>query len=827
MISQLKMQGFSNLKKLLLCSTVAASLAVVPGTATAQDSSGEEEPEARTLNTVTVTARKRDETILDVPLSVTAISGEALDDYGISDIRDIENFSPGLVIERGGSGAGGSVALRGVSTDPTQSGFSQTVSIAVDGVQVERPRVLAMGLLDVGQVEVLKGPQALFFGKNSPAGAISIKSARPTDEFEAFVRAGYETVGREALIDGYLSGPIGDGFGARLSLGYRDLEGWIKNTANDQTVLNNAFIFSAAGEPFPAINPKDRLGEKEFVGRLALEYDNGGAFDAFATIAISDFESDGTSRNTQLFDCGTDPASVTRGAVDPFGDCEPNDTNSVANFAPNSPLLVGWPNARDDFYEEAEQTLATLTWNYDFGSLTLTGVSGYFDSQFAGHDTFDVNPFNQLSAAEEENYTSFSQEFRLASNFDGAFNFMIGAFYQDSELEFLNASRILPLPPVDGTGAPTPAVSWIKPGRTDGTTYSLFAQGTFDITDQLELSGGLRWTEEERDSSLGHTYSHPLAATIIFPSPNGLFFEDDLKNDNVSPELTLSYKPNGNWNIYGSYRTGFKSGGMAHSATLLGYIPQLLGITGGQALIDYNEGFEDGFTFGPEEIEGFEGGVKYSNGSFNWNAAAYTYDYQDLQVSGFDAATVSFIINNAAEATVEGVETDFQYAGEDGLLVYGSLAYNKAEYEDFVTSCYPNQPVGTGPRDCSADGTQNLGGTSLLRAPEISANLGASKPVALMGGEVVLAGNVRYSDDYVAINNGDPRGIQDAYTTIDLSARVPFDLGGSEASIALIGRNLTDEYVVNRLSDKPGGNAQLSGPVNRGRQIAIEVTGKF
>ena len=185
--------------------------------------------EAAELVEVVVTARQRDETLQDVPVAVTAISAQTLEKMSTTDIRDLANYSSGLIIDVGDSGAGGTINLRGLGTSPTQAGFEQTVSIAIDGVQVWRPRIIRVGLMDVQQIEVLKGPQALFFGKNSPAGVVAIKTADPTDEFSGFVRAGYEFDAGGYKVQGAFSGPLTERIGARLAVSWRDSDGYIKN----------------------------------------------------------------------------------------------------------------------------------------------------------------------------------------------------------------------------------------------------------------------------------------------------------------------------------------------------------------------------------------------------------------------------------------------------------------------------------------------------------------------------------------------------------------------------------------------------------------------
>ena len=233
------------------------------GSARAQDAAA---GTAGALEEIVVTARQRGESLIAVPVAVSSITAEALQSYGTTDVRDLVKLAPSLNIDRASSGAGGVLALRGIGTSPGQAGFDQAVSINIDGVQTGRARVLTQGLFDVAQVDVLKGPQALFFGKNSPAGVISIRSAAPTREFEGYARAGYEFGADEAVIEGAVSGPLSDAWAARLAVRYRDMNGWLRN---DAALTSSPFAPPDPGAPVRGVR---KPGEKELIGRLTLAY---------------------------------------------------------------------------------------------------------------------------------------------------------------------------------------------------------------------------------------------------------------------------------------------------------------------------------------------------------------------------------------------------------------------------------------------------------------------------------------------------------------------------------------------------------------------------
>lgn len=184
---------------------------------------------------IIVTARLRNETLLNVPVAISALSASDLARNNATDLTRIGELTPTVIISNYRTIGGGSLSIRGISSPPTQVGYEQPVSVALDGVQTSSGRVATLGFFDLQQVEVLKGPQALFFGKNSPAGVISVTSAGPTRDLEVGGRVAYEFVGDEVTTEGYVSGPLTDTLGARVAVKYRDMTGWLYNNA--QSVL--------------------------------------------------------------------------------------------------------------------------------------------------------------------------------------------------------------------------------------------------------------------------------------------------------------------------------------------------------------------------------------------------------------------------------------------------------------------------------------------------------------------------------------------------------------------------------------------------------------
>ena len=796
------------------------------------------------IEEIVVTARKRSESIMDVPVAIFGITGGDLAKFSKTDIRDLEANVPGMVVHAGGSGAGGSVAIRGVSTSPTQFGFEQAVSVAVDGIQVGRARILTAGMLDVQQVEVMKGPQTLFFGKNSPGGVLSIQSKNPGAEVDGYFKGSYETEADESKFEGVFTIPVNDNFGMRFAASHRKMDGWANNTANrtlTREEMNFATICAIAGgvlcpipvppdgvrtsdlEGLPTLG-RSTQGSEELIGRATFLWQPSDNFTANLKITASSYEDDGPTMAQQVFDCAGAAASEVRGVIDPFGDCEIDEDYSTGGL----PIGVAdnYPDAKRLPYSELDNTLVSLNLEYVLGDWTVTSVTGYYDSEFDSYDDYTASPTHQISTTQGEDYELFTQELRLASDLDSPLNYMVGAYYSDSDLLATAHTKLFAFGADPATGKHH---TWEKPAVTEASTWSVFAQVIWDINEQWELAGGVRYTDEEKDSFIRHDYIHPFAA-VFGAAPTGRDFTNDFEDDNLSPEVTLTWHVTDNVTAYGSYKTGFKSGGAALSVVLLGYDYGRIAEPG------YDQEYINGLGFGfeSEEVESFEIGLKSTlmDNKVALNISAYTYDYTDLQVTAWDSRALAFTISNAADASVDGIELDISYMASDALKLYAAVNYNKAEYEDFVTGCSAGQTV-LGFPGCFVDpvsgaSLQNLKGAPLTRAPEWSANVGFDYYHQIREGiELSLSANARFSDEYNVVDDGDPRAIQPSFWIFDAAARVSWLDSGFYAS--LIGRNLGDEFYVTRIVDKPGQSiGQLSASeVRRGRQIALEVGYEF
>ncbi len=779
-------------------------------------------PEApRVIEEIIVSARKRDESLQDVPVAVTGISGEQLEQYNVSDLSKVAQMTPQLFVAESVSGNGGSLSMRGIGSSSSTAGFDQAVSIYVDGLQYDRGFVLSQGYFDLARVEVMKGPQALFFGKNSTAGAISLVSADPGDELEIIGRVGHEFYANEKWYEAIASGPITESFGARLALRYSLLDGYVENRAGS-TIDIGSF------QPVPAPKNRDWPGKEEFLGRLTLAYQVTPAFDLKLKVAGAVVDTDGSSVGLEVFSCPLASAFLDSGE-----NCEPDWKVRQTGLPPAvaaSERLFDREDGR--LFMKYHGSNLALTANYDFGDglPLLTSVSGYsyYRSAYLADDDFTNTSL--FFGGEDVSGESFSEELRLLSRFDFPANFMIGGYFQKTDFAILqNLLRALPAPVDPLTGRYT---TWDKHSPTDGQTASVFGQLIWDVTETLEFAPGVRYSHVSKDSFSVHDYIHPLYTSLWREVGNPLV--GNFSDDDISPEIPLTWRPD-LWSgvtttLYAAYKRGFKAGGFSNSVVMR------------------TETTADDALFESEKVSGFEGGLKSSwfDRALLFNIVGYRYEFTDLQVNFFDSSGLDFIVRNAAEATTTGAEANLQWLPPvDGLDLHGSASYNIARYDDFLAFCYSGQTTSQGctldangePAPLGAARYQDLSGTPPPLAPPWTGAIGFLYQRPLVGGfSASLGADTSYTDNYLlsAIGRADVR--QHHFFRTDASLRFFRDDGSLELNV--FGRNLSNEYSIAIASvDSPltgvgtglpvGIVADQVGSVSRPREVGIQLTARF
>jgi outer membrane receptor protein involved in Fe transport len=820
---------------MLAGTALAASAAFAPAqaaTAAADETAATASPAETTVSEVTITARKRQERLLDVPVAAVALSNKALDKYATTDINSVALLVPQVQIDHAASGSGAIVTVRGIGSASVDAAIEQEVTINIDGVPISRGRVVEQALFDLSSVDVLKGPQALYFGKNSPAGVISLTSQNPGEVWGGYARAGYEFGAREYFGEVAGGGPLGNGWYARFALrGSRMDGGYVQGVAKPLSGVGNEPVFLAnaniptTGSPF-----KDYPGDTNLVGRATIVYKPvGSPFDANFKFLGSDYHDRGDSMAGVIHSCApghTGVSSLDFGAflnpgaplylTDPYSGCGGRRSNGLSGYP--AEVATGYPGSHGGIpYTDVLTYLSSLTMNYRITpELTLTSVTGYYEYGETQFSNYDGTTFAMASGVNNDAQTSISEELRLQSSFRGPANFIFGGFYSHDHRSFHQVGSIgyLGVDPATGNTDLFQSVDYYK---TD--TYSLFGELNVKLPGNLELAGGARYISETKYGNDGMTYVHPLLNLLTggtIAAPVGERFITTFTNTKMLPQATLSWHPAPNIMLYGAYKTGFKSGGFSTPAI----IPAVATV--------------ENQAFNPENAHGGEIGAKFSlfDRLLDGDLTLYHYTYSGLQLTAFDAATTSYFTQNAASATSQGVELNLAYQATRELSLHTNIGYNHARYDSFPDSqCWtgqpssPSSPLFTQGMILCVGGVQDLTGQPLSRAPDWSVMGGATYDRPLMADwRLGLTLDVRYNSGYQLSTNNSPFLHQNDFALLDISARV-YD-GAWE--FALIGQNLTDTYYAVLGGDKPLGlPGDTTASLGKPRQVTLQITRHF
>ena len=767
----------------LLLSSVAVSLMLPAAPVLSQE-----------LEEIIVTARKREESILKVPIAATAYTGEQLERFNTDDLYTLTERVPGFVMGTQVASIGPTPSLRGIGTGTLNPTIDQSVALNIDGMGFSQALAFTSGMFDLQQMEVLRGPQSLFYGKNSTAGVISLTTRDPGDEFELILGTAYESVAEEKVGEFIISGPVTDTLGLRLAVKYTDMEGWLDN--------------DAIGDGITSFTPKvDTIPNKdETVVRGTALWEPSDRFNAKLKVNYLQQDMEGSGGAGQLNACpdgtvtpdlsglpGLGPILVALYGGSPqfypaHEDCDFDDSLNVVDVNPNHPLYIGIRNNGTPFFE-LDQSFGSLQMNYDLTpELTLNSVTGYQQTQHEvminGGQTGFAGPL--IIADTDFDRRDFTQELRLTSNYEGIVNFMLGAYYQDGNMR--NRTGLFFLGPRD-RGAMEINID----------TISFFGQTTFTFNPRWELSAGLRWTDEERDFSAVN-----LATGEPFdPSLYGNV--DELNAENVSPEVALTYTPTDDLTFFVSYREAFKSGSWDTVSNPRG--------------ID--------LAFGDENVRGYEGGMKarFLDNTLALNFSAYSYKYDDLQVGANQSTPQGFTIVtlNAASADVYGVDFDFTYAAPiEGLEVFGVANWNHARYDDFEDAqCWGGQTAFDGCNrlpdpDTGLFNAQDLSGGELLRAPDLQATLGFTYEWAIAGGDMLMSvgSSTQWSDEFASNTLLRDDFFQDSFFKTSASLGLRAASGAWEVS--LVGKNLNDEITAGNCTNFNGVVGNVPGTILTG-----------
>lgn len=752
-----------------------------------------EDKKALSLEVIEVTAQKRAQGLQDVPISISAVSGDMLKDTNMNSLSDMSSAVPNLTITK--SGITNQIGVRGISSGGNK-GFEQSVAMYVDEVYYGRDQLIQLPLVDLERVEVLRGPQPTLFGKNAIAGAISLTSARPTDEFEASISTLYEFEQQESKTIAIISGPLTDNVKGRFVASYREMDGWIENVTLNRTEPNIEQLYLR--------------------GLLEWDYDN---LNILLKAETSTFDTLGRAIENHT----------------PLG-------SYSAIFS--GPLYV---ETDEDYRSQSngqssdnQVDSVMVKFEYDYQGYTLTSNTAYLkydtdeliDVDYTGLDLFN-------GSTQGEQFKQWSQEFRVASPTDGDVDYIAGIYLQDNEL--ITYDNVL----FGSTFAASPAFipvvngSWDRDFSQDSLVLSAFSQVNWHINEQLMLTVGARYSKEEKEArrvlQLPGENTSGIPANALFEGspafgPQAGFevmmgaikiYAHDLEGkrneSQLDPLVNLQYKVNQDTMIYASYTQGSKGGGFDIRSNSYPDNP-------------VNPG---SFEFEDESATSYEVGGKFSFGVVEVNVASFFTEYDDLQVTQFDGV-VGFNVQNAAEAETKGIEIDGRWLISESLVLSGSLAYLDFEYLDFdVAQCAPSLVLPDQALSSTVDGLCNLSGERAIYTPELTGSLRLQYQHDISDwAYATYSLNMEYSDEYNAGVTLDPNTVQESYSR--WGARVALADYDDKWQVALIANNITDERVMTLSNSLPfsttltaGTGVAYYGIYERPRSVAIELTYNF
>lgn len=776
------------MKRALLSALSLSALLWTPPLAAAQTA----EPAADESDTVVVTAARREQNVQDVPIAVSALSEELLLSTGTSTIAQITQLQPTVQFISSNS-RNTSTLIRGLGSNYglTNDGLELGVGIYVDDVYYARPGSATLDYFDIERIEILRGPQGTLFGKNTTAGAIAIVTRAPTFEPEGSAEASIGDYGFQQL-RATISGPLIDNLLAgRLTIGTVDRDGFIDNVTynRDQNSVSN---LSARAQLLLRASPS-----------LDVRWS-------------ADYDQQSPDCCTQVFvryGSSLRPPARQFPALAAFFGYEPASTNPYDRVADS--------DAEIRAYQRIWGTSFNVNWDTPIG--TLTSVTAYRTWRWRPSNDRDYTSLDIRARSQNpSDQFQWSQEIRLASNEDGAVDWVVGAYAFGQEVETSGTEEygadaaywlIGPSVPgnlLDGYAANTDVLS-------ETESYALFGEATWHATDRLHLTAGLRFTAEEKSVDYVQTVSGGLVtsnptfinAQLGIARPQA--YAASIEDESLSWRASVSYDITEDIFVYATIANGFKSGGLnaAGIPTQPDGSPSLV-----SAIID------------PEENTTYELGFKsqFFDRALTFNVAAYFTEVNDYQANVVDAGpgAIRGYLANIDRVEVQGVELEARVNPHDNFTAYATLAWTDGVYASFPNAPCPLERQSSGTSVCDISGARlpgvsewagSLGGEARLPAPLFS-----------LSGEYFLGVDATYRSNWFADASSS------IYTEIDPSTLVNLRFGyrtdgGTDAFFTI--RNAFDEEYLLFTSIQAGNSGAIYGTPGDPRTIAFTVRRTF
>ncbi len=671
-------------------STLALTMAIVTATtatgAMAQDAPSKDGQ----ISEIVVTAEKRESTAQKTPIAMTVATGEELTKAGVNDVNSLSNIAPTLNIAQNNQNT--MITIRGVSSrDYTETG-NPAVAVSIDNFYLQNGTALNVGFFDLERIEVLRGPQGTLYGRNSTAGAINISTAKPTDKLEGSMALeyGYKNL---MIAEGMLNVPLGGGFKARGAFSvhqrdaYRD-NGSLMSTGGAVTKGGNDDVSQAA--------------------RVHLAYDDGGPFTGLIT-----------GEYTHVGGVG----AVSKGIS--YDDVKADGTLKLGN-------TKKWELDHQGYIDLSIKNVRTNL-NYDFGPVTLSYYGGYRSQHLRRDNDQDGGTSAQYGFPTDGTVATQNHELRFSTNGTGPFGIQAGLYY------FSDKNNTNTFFQIHGLGGTDPYDFYTFHYNTRAKSYAGFAQAYYEITPEVKIEAGARYTEEKKHQvgykDIAGTYSD---------------VDQSYSGGKDTYHFGVNWQATPNNLVYAKVDTGFKAGG-----------------------------FQNGYTYDPETITAYEAGLKnrFLGNTLQVNLSGFLYDYTNLQVQQNDPETAISRIYNAGTARIYGgeLETNFLPTLQDKLDL--TVAYLHARYTDFV-----NNDV-------------QYAGNTLPQAPTWALSGGYSHDFAIGNGTLTARVQSRFqTKSYFSFRNYRTE-MQKAYTKTDLMLTyVPSETSGFEISAYV--RNIEDSTIL-------------------------------
>ena len=750
---------------------------------------------AAQIEEIIVTTQKRQQSLQDVPLSVSAFTGSFMEKAQISDAKALALLTPGVSGDTDDSFLD-SMNVRGISTNDFGVGAEPSIGVYQDGIYLGRTGGALTSFFDLDMVEVVKGPQGTLFGRNASAGAIAVTTAKPTDEQSGSIDLGLGEDGY-AEFTGVMNMPINDNLSSRMAIYHQQKDGWVTNINDGKkagAIENTAARFTLAYE-------SDNVS-----GTLMLEYE----------------DREGPPTLYQAFD--PDETGISFYSTDAARNEFSSDVNS------------------DELIDEGEVWGATLNVEVDLGddySLTsITGIRGhnyYYKEDFDGEDRFIFN-YNQI---QEQKY--FSQEFRLNKDTD-AVSWFVGASMYEEEIqtrfnqtfdEDVMCQSLAVAYSVDYDADP----DYVEGEVTDCSSYYYYNEGdasftdpgvgtrndsvdidaeydgwgvygdtTFHVSEKLDVSVGARYTEDNRD--FGQKFGGEDRTYFFYSFP--FFSSDFLRGSdswtNTSMRTAVSYQLSDEVSTYINYSTGYKAGGFN---TFFVLFPDSVDVDS----LDGEDAVELGGSpesFEKEEVTNVELGLKgqFWNGQMQLNASIYQYQFDGMQ-SGYYVGS-RYSVANVGDAEGNGVELDMRLLPGDNLDIYLSLSWADTELtkpaEGFCE-----------PADCL--------GAQIPGTVEFSAAMVATYTVPMKNGDLAVTWETFHQDESVGFGQFDLNPLMaDGFTTSNL--RIGYD-SAEDWSVTLWVNNITDEFHYKGVAGADSNIAPHYFGFSEPRRMGLDIGFKF